>query len=77
MIINKVIDFRSFYKNLLKMKKFDRGACLGIVYESILPFEQFLIGVNFLVPVIVMDWQLTLKSGLREKGGPPLTWSCR
>jgi hypothetical protein len=53
------------------MKKFDRGACLGIVYESILPFEQFLIGLNFLVPFIVMDWQLTLKSGLREKGGPP------
>jgi hypothetical protein len=47
MIINKVIDFRSFSKNLLKIQKFDRGACLGIVYESILPFEQFLIEVKF------------------------------
>ena len=59
------------------MKKFDYTQALGIVYDSILPFQQFLIGLNFLVPVIVMDWQLTLKSGLREKGGPPLTWSCR
>jgi hypothetical protein len=29
------------------MKKFDRGACLGIVYESILPFQQFLIDIKF------------------------------
>ena len=29
------------------MKKFDRGACLGIVYDSILPFQQFLIEVKF------------------------------
>ena len=47
MIISKVIDFRSFSKNLLKIQKFDRGACLGIVYESILRFEQFLIDIKF------------------------------
>jgi hypothetical protein len=75
MIISKVIDFRSFYKNLLKIQKFDRGACLGIVYESILPFQQFLIGLNFLVPVIVMSLELTLICRLREKGGPPCTHS--
>ena len=47
MIISKVIDFRSFYKNLEKIRKIDRGACLGIAYDSILRFEQFLIDIKF------------------------------
>jgi hypothetical protein len=47
MIINKVIDFRSFYKNLEKIRKIDHSRCLGIVYDSILRFEQFLIEVKF------------------------------
>jgi hypothetical protein len=47
MIISKVIDFRSFYKNLEKIRKIDHGQGLGIVYDSILPFEQFLIGIKF------------------------------
>jgi hypothetical protein len=47
MIIGKDIDFRSFYQNLRKIRKIDHSRCLGIVYDSILPFEQFLIGVNF------------------------------
>jgi hypothetical protein len=29
------------------MKKFDHSRALGIVYDSILPFEQFLIEVKF------------------------------
>jgi hypothetical protein len=47
MIISKVIDFRSFYKNLEKIRKIDHGQGLGIVYDSILPFEQFLSGMKF------------------------------
>jgi hypothetical protein len=47
MIISKVIEFRSFYKNLEKIKKFDHSRCLGIVYDSILPFEEILIEVKF------------------------------
>jgi hypothetical protein len=71
MIISKVMEFLSFNKNLEKLKKFDRSACLGIVYDSNIGFELFLIGSNFLGPVIVMTRQLTLKSRLREVGGPP------
>jgi hypothetical protein len=47
MIISKVIDFRSFYKNLKKIQKIDHSQALGIVYDSILPFQQFLIEVKF------------------------------
>jgi hypothetical protein len=47
MIIGKDIDFRSFYKNLEKIRKIDQSRCLGIVYDSILPFEQFLIDIKF------------------------------
>jgi hypothetical protein len=47
MIISKVIDFRSFYKNLKKIQKIDHSQALGIVYDSILPFQQFLIDIKF------------------------------
>jgi hypothetical protein len=47
MIISKVTDFRSFYKNLRKIQKFDHSRCLGMVYDSILPFEEILIEVKF------------------------------
>jgi hypothetical protein len=47
MIISKVIEFKSFYKNLEKIRKIDHSQALGIVYDSILPFEQFLIDIKF------------------------------
>jgi hypothetical protein len=47
MIIGKDIDFRSFCQNLRKIRKIDHSRCLGTVYDSILPFEEILIGVKF------------------------------
>ena len=48
-IINKVIEFWIFWQNLEKIQKFDRSACLCIVYDSNIGFEPFLIGSTFWV----------------------------
>ena len=41
------MEFRSFYQKLVKMKKIDSSTPLGIVYDSNIRFESFLIGLNF------------------------------
>ena len=41
------MEFRSFNQKLVKIQKFDSSTPLGIVYDSNIRFESFLIGLNF------------------------------